>query len=244
MRLAHVVPVREAAGERFVALLRDLPEDAGSLPVPGLKWTVAETAVHMLTVLRRGLVDFRRSETLEGLAELNDLCIQEVDERSLAVIADLIDEASAKAVRGLQGMSDEQADEGFPLHMGLSANVPTAISYGIFDLLGHGYDIARATGHDWPFDPLEVGTMMRTILPAMRPWIPQEIIDGEPREERIAFVPDVVLSIRTGGGLWSVTNATDATDEVDPVELFLAVAGREPASDPVVTRIASWFSPI
>lgn len=245
--LSYVLPVWEAAGCRFVTHLREMDPALGSEIVPGLKWTVAETAAHMLSVVRRGTTDFRRSETLTGIAELNDTCIAETEERDLRVLADLIEAAIAKLEVVLRATSEEDAAAAaFPLHVGVIANVPTALSYCIFDFLGHGYDITLPTGNPAIPNPAEAGITLHAIFPALRPWVREDVLSGPPLRATFSFVPDVALVVRSGQGVWEVAPVSkrEVDSEVDASELFLAIAGRVESADANVRHIAEWFFPI
>lgn len=250
--LADMVPAIVGTGERFVGLLRELEPEDGDRPVPGMTWTVAETATHMLTILRRGDGDPSRSDTLEGLARLNDLQIAEVEERDLRKLADLI-EGHVHVLRriGSSGRVLWALRIGrwinIPLHMGVWADMPTGSSYLLFDLLGHGDDMARATGRSWNIEPDHAALVLRSSLPALGPWVSPDALDG-PREQTTFTFPntDYALDVEIGDGGYEVhpTASERATVEVDPVDTFLAVAGRrEPATEDIA-RIAGWYHPI
>ena len=58
-----------AASGRFIGLVESLDLADASRPVPGLDWNVGETVAHVLTVVRRGFADRRRSATAAETAE-------------------------------------------------------------------------------------------------------------------------------------------------------------------------------
>lgn len=234
----------DAAVARFVAMLRALPEETGALPVPGMDWTVAETAAHLVGIVGRGLGDLRRGATLAELHELNARCIAEVETRTLSDIADRIE---ADWSSGAPLRAAARGDEPFPLHAGVVAEVAAAISYGVWDFLVHGFDIARATGYAWRIDPEEAARVLRAALPALRPWIRDEVIAGSEQRLVVTFsTGGPALDAVVGGGRYEValTDAEEADAAVDPVHTLLAVSGREPARDPLVQRLADWFQPI
>jgi uncharacterized protein (TIGR03083 family) len=246
--MAEMVPALDAGGRNFVGVLRSLEPTDGDRPVPPTKWTVAETAVHVLTIIRRGLGDRRRADSLEGLAQLNDQCIDEIPERQVEAIADLIETDMKRYIDLLAALTDDVADlRVVPLHAEVQADLPTALSYQLFDFLAHGFDIARATGRPWKIDPHHAALVLRASLPAIRPWVTNDAISG-PRQRTVISFPDAdfALALQTGDGAYQVQPATtdEADVEIDPVDLFLALAGRQKASDPTVGRLASWYAPI
>ena len=75
------------ASARFCDLVGSLgPEDAAR-PVTGLDWTVGDTVAHVLTVVRRGFADRRRSAAAAETAALNEVCLEETPERDPSVLA-------------------------------------------------------------------------------------------------------------------------------------------------------------
>ena len=237
------------AGGQFVALLRSAPASSGDVPVPHMKWTVADTAAHMATILRRGTKDFRRAESLEGLAELNDVCIGEIDSRDVHELADLVEKELARLGRGIEALDDDTAAAfPFDLHAGVTANVPSALSYPLFDFLGHGWDIAQALGKQWTIEPHLAALDLHAVFPIFEPWARREVLGGELQRLALVFGPhDDALVVEVGDGTYRAQNqnreAANDIVEVDPVETFLAVSGRASATDPTATRIASWFEP-
>jgi uncharacterized protein (TIGR03083 family) len=245
-----VGPIVET-GHRFAGLLRELDPGDGDRRVPDMEWTVAETAVHMLTIYRRA-ADPRRSPTLEGLAELNDVQIAEIKTRDVHALADAIEAHVGVLGRlGSVGATLWTLRVGrwinVPLHMGLWADMPTASSYMLLDSLAHGDDIARGTGRTWDIPPDHAALALRTSLPALGTWVPDEVLNGPRQQVRFSFPgAGYALSAEIGEGSYRVRSVVrDQTEvEVEPVHLFLAVTGRrEPESGPVA-RIAAWYQPI
>lgn len=238
------------AGAQFVQLLRALDSDDGAKPVPGLTWTAAETAVHMLTIVRRGTDDMRRSDTMPGLAVLNEQCVAEVETRDVHVVADLIEHELGRLLRGLERMDGATAAElPFPLHAGVTANVPSALSYMLFDFLAHGLDVARAAGRDWTIDPAPAALVLHASVPLLEPWVKASALSGPTQRVAVSFPGDGdALVVEVGGGRYRAQNEARAdagdVEEIDSVEAFLAVAGRAPAQSPAVERLAALFEPI
>lgn len=252
-RMGEMAKAIEEAGAQFVALLRSLDADDGGRPVPGLRWTAAETAAHMLTIVRRGTGDQRRASSLEGLAALNDQCVAEVEARDVHEIADALEQELARLGRGLGRLDDDAAASiRVELHAGVTTDVAAAVSYILFDLLGHGWDIAGATGRPWAVDPALAALDLHACLPILVPWVKASVLDGPGQRLALGFPTDAdAVVVEAGDGAYSardeprqsVAEVTEVA-EVDPVETFLALAGRAPATTAPVQRLASWFEPI
>ena len=235
----------DRSAARFVELLRSLEPADGERPVPGMDWTVAETAAHLIAILNRGLRDRRRGATLDEMHELNAQCIDEVETRDLRQIADRIeaDAAAGQAVRAAA-----RGDEPFPLHAGVVAEVSAALSYALWDLLVHGFDIANACGRDWPTPPEDASRVIRAGLPAVYPWVRPEVLDGAARRLAFALEPGgETVELSVGEGEYRVAvGPPDAGHgaPLDPVHMLLAISGRVPPRDDPTRELASWYLPI
>lgn len=246
--LAEMVEALEAAGTLFVGLLRSLDPSDGDRPIPHMTWNVAETAVHMLTIIRRGLGDRRRADSVDGLGELNDQAIAEVTERRLAAIADLIEADTRTYVDMLRAAPAERIeDQVVRLHVGVRADIPTALSYQLFDFLAHGRDIALPTGRPWTISEQHATLVLRACLPAFRPWVLDEVVGGPERRAAFTFPGlDHALVVRAGDGTYEVYPASrdQAEAEVDPATMFLAICGRLASDHPFIRGFSSWFRTI
>lgn len=248
--VSEVASALESAQSQFVTLLRDLEPTDGDRPVPHLEWTVSETAAHVVTTVRRS-VDLRRAATVDDLGALNDLCIEEFAERDLHVIADVLDREFRDARAGLRLVGVLWALRvgrwlTVKLHAGIEGDVLTAASHLVVDFLAHGYDIATAVDRPWTIDPSHASTAVRGCLAAAWPFIHEDVLHG-PEQRVAARLPDgCALDFRVGEGRFAMrpvpTAAADAA--VDPVQLLLAVCGRESATDPIAARISGWYRPI
>ena len=246
----EMVQAVDQASDQFVAQLYALQPEDGERKVPGLTWTVAEVAVHMLNIVNRGLGDRRRSDSITGLAELNDRCVSEVDTRVPAEIADRLTEDKSVLMSLLRAQTPEQAERTtFPLHGGLVTNIPSALSYMLFDFLAHGLDVARGTERDWEIAPSHAALVLHASLPVLGPWAKASAVDGPAERLAISFPADAdAIVVEVGDGSYHAQNYSrgelEDVAEVDPVETFLAVAGRAPATHATGARLAGWFEPI
>lgn len=246
--LGQMLPALERASAAFVDLLRTVGPDEAQRSVPDMTWSVAETAAHMLTIVRRGMGDRRRADDLEGLGRLNDEQIGEVDEGDPQALANLI-EADMKTYLGfLAAVTDEDAKaRPVRLHAGVRADVPTALSYQLFDFLAHGDDIARALDRPWSIPAGDAVLVLQASLPALEPWVERDVLAGPAQRVALTF-PRCAwgLVISVGDGAYEVSEVPrdEAEAEPDPVELFLAIAGRRVPTDGMTSRVAAWFQPI
>jgi len=150
--------LRQAAA-RTAALLRTAPE--ADAPVPGLVWSVAETAAHLVgglqhyTAFVTGNEDAREYFQLaadaktpaERAAVANARALDELAERDLGRLADMMVEAAANFVTVAAGRPH---DELILTDTGLFMTVPVMTAAMLGEQLVHGLDIARAVRRRWP----------------------------------------------------------------------------------------------
>lgn len=239
---AEMISAVERTGRRFVTLVRSLDRQHAALPVPGLDWTVAQTAAHLIGIVMRGTGDRRRASTVEELGPLNRLQIDELDESEPVVIADLLEK---RLERQLVMLRAAGGDEPFALHAGLFASVKTALSYELWDFLVHGHDIRRATGCEWTIDPPDAALTVLAILPVLEPWLRHAVRTGP--EQRVSFTcPQLTQTIvvEAGDGSYAVQlEEKGSANVVDAVGMLLALAQRGQPMDSVSAELSSWYLP-
>jgi uncharacterized protein (TIGR03083 family) len=238
-------------GDQFTDLLRGLDDDDASRPVPGLTWTVGDTAAHMLTIVRRATGDRRRADSLAGLADLNEQCLGEIETRHPHELANALTDENSTLTALLGALNTDTATSmTVKLHAGVRTDVPSGLSYVLFDFLAHGHDIAIATHRAWPIDPAHAALDLHACLPVFEPWVQHSVRTGPAQRTAVTFPGDAdAIVIEVGAGTYHAQNhrRTDAAEdvsEVDPTEALLGLARRTTASSPVVQRLVSWFEPI
>ncbi len=141
-----------AAAAQVIALLREVPR--GDAPVPRSKWTVAETAIHLVAGTRVYLGCARGEPSpvadLAALPELNARLFREFPTRDPVALAALLDAAAADYLATTAAMA---GDEPMPWHMGYPLPLAAMTGLLVGELLLHGYDIARAVRRPWRIEP-------------------------------------------------------------------------------------------
>lgn len=241
---AEVSQLLQAASGRFAALLRALkPEDA-SLPVSGLTWNVGEVAAHMLTVIRRGTGDLRRSTSPEDTARLNALVLEETAERDLSRLADLIEaDTDTMLNKVFVRIAD---DRRFPFHASTMTTIVPAMAVVLGELTIHGNDIATATGHAWKIDSHTAALIWMGSSDVINGWLKPEAanlneryhlhFEGEPAP--------VALTIQNGLAQVSLElyESPDHVLQISADEfIFYLPYQRRTATNPVISHLMSLF---
>ncbi len=154
----------------FTALLRSLTPEEEAAAVAGLDWTVSEVGTHVLTVVRRYLSQTERAATRSRLAQLNaeDIAAQAMPTKQ---VADDIDRTVARLATVAPGLPLDGVRE---FHLGLKVTVAAGWANLIGELLVHGDDIARTTGHHWSVDARLLEGIWRDLMPAAAGWMRPE----------------------------------------------------------------------
>ena len=228
------------ASQRFIDQAESISPEQASLPVAGLEWSVGETIAHVLTVVRRGYADRRRSATAAETAALNQICLDEVADRDPASLAAELRDAVHTALDLVYPKIPD--DREFPFHGGVMTTMTPALHVVLAEFLVHGYDIAHAIGRPWPISEHEA--MLTVPGELMGAWLRPDVPD-EHYELRLGAAPPVSLSIIDGRLLDGAHDADGraAAITADPVTLVLTFYGRLSTSDPALTRLLSRFVP-
>lgn len=238
------------AGADLAALLRSLPDGAADRPVPGLDWTVGETAAHVVTVVRRSLGDRRRSASPADTRVLNATCLDELAERRPDRLADLL-AAEVPVVVGevLPRFPDDDLPVAF--HGGTTTRLLTAYGIMLFDLLVHRRDIAAAVGRDVRLPPGPAVLGLQALLELLPAWLDRRA--AGPHAPGL----DVVLRVTgdrsyrlvVASGTLTVGSADgkkQAASEVrvDAEHLLLVLCRRVTPDDPHLARLQGFLAPI
>lgn len=239
------LPAAQLALTRAANCSATLLRQAGdpNAPVPGLMWTVAETAAHLVTELRHyvGLLsgaaeagDYlkltpRQATPAQRGAALNDQLLREFTERDLRRLADAV---PTEVDRFIAAGATHSVEESVMTGNGVSMTVPVMTTALLGEQLIHGLDIARATGRRWPISRPEA---LHVIAGAM--WLIPDYIDREKAagihlvyELRLRGGPRYLLAIDDGTASVPGPDAgirkADCTIVADPAAFLLVGFGR------------------
>lgn len=248
LRRSH--PASLAAFQRAVVRTAELWRgvDKPDRPVPGLSWTAAETAAHVVGDLRDYTQALKRhtngymthaNRPMESASRLsaavNARHLTEVPERDLRRLAGLLEDA-AETYLGAAAAADPETPISTP--NGLLVGAPTMTSLLLGEQLVHGLDIARAAKLDWHIE----GRDALAVIPAVLALAPQYL-----RSARAAGVHCSFELRMRGGQRYRMTvdngaatvgiaseHRSDCVITADPVAFLLLGYGRIPIWTPVV----------
>ncbi len=229
--------LRQAAA-RTAALLRQLPNPAAA--VPGLDWSVAETAVHLVAELRdyTSLVtgeretsgylgpEATRQTPSQRSASANARQLEEVTERDLPALADMI---TAQADSFIAASAQRSDDERFRTANGIAMSVPVMIAALLGEQLIHGLDIARAAGARWPISRPDALAVIDGVMAMVPDYIDRERAAGKKVSYELRFRggPRYWLRIDDGTAMLGEPGGkVDCWISADPVAFLLVGYGR------------------
>ncbi len=221
------------------------PGHAGAR-VPGLDWNVAETAAHVLGVVRRALGDRRRSATPAETATLNAMSLRAIDLRDPVTLGmEIARDTEVVAHRVLAQVRD--GDALIPFNAGLQVRTLDAFGALLAELVVHGHDIARALGvrHETP--PAHAAMALRAFLSVMPGWLDPERAGAE-RSFRldVGGLPAVARATISGGVLavaWAPDLERDP-EPLDPLSSLLALTHRIKSVDADLAGLADVLLPL
>jgi hypothetical protein len=158
---------REAAA-RSADLWRRL--DHPDAQVPGLTWTAAETAAHVVGDLRahtealrgRNPVPSHEDSPSRRSVAVNAHHLEVVGERHPGRLADLLEEAAAGYVAAVQAQHGEPKSVPTPNGLVMTPPVMTALLLG--EQVVHGLDIARAAERPWAINRQDASLVFPGVL--------------------------------------------------------------------------------
>ncbi|CAN5551016.1 maleylpyruvate isomerase family mycothiol-dependent enzyme [soil metagenome] len=241
--LASLQALRSAVAHSAQLWRRVSDSDA---QVPGLDWTAAETAAHVIGDLRdytqslsryaNGYLTHadRAPESPSKLsAALNARHLSDVPDRNLHRLATLLEESAA---RYLAVASAVEGDGSILTPNGLVITPSTMTGLLLGEQLIHGLDIARATERMWSISPEDA----RLVIPAVLSVAPN-YLRASRAHERVSFEIRIRggeryrMAVRDGAArVTGAGEAADCTISAEPVAFLLLGYGRVPQWSPLV----------
>ena len=243
MERGDVMDALHGASARFVDLVASLGPSDAALPVAGLDWNVGETIAHVLTVVRRGFADRRRSSAAAETASLNEVCLEETPERDPRALAELL---RADVHTALDVVFPKIADDReFPFHGGVTTTMTPALHVVLGEFVIHGYDVAHATGHPWPITDHEAMLLVPGELFGawLRPGAPDESYELRLGDEPPLGDEQAIRFEIRGGSLLVGPGTGSTVIAMDPVAFVLGFYNRVPVTDPGLVQLQRRFVP-
>ena len=230
---------------RSAALWREI--DRPDAPAPGLKWTAAETAAHVVGDLR----DYTQALTRHAngymthanppgespsrrSARVNARHLEQLPERNLHRLADLL-EAAAAAYLDAAASADLTVDIATPNGLVIGPSTMACLLLG--EQLIHGLDISRAAGLPWTIDKADA----LLVIPGALSVAPQYLRPARAAGANVSFElrmrggPGYRLAVNDGTAV--ITEAgrrADCRITADPVVFLLLGYGRIPQWSAVI----------
>ena len=205
-----LVAVAEAAGRRFTALLRAVPDPSATAVG---EWSVRDVAAHVAAALPTFLsVVQGRGSPLSDLADLakwNAEGVAAAGGDDLAALAARIDGLRDQAL-ALAAAGAGPSATVVPYHGGIPLPLSAAWALLGAEWLVHGHDVARGAGRPWPVPAHEA----RAVLMGSLPVLPHFVATEEAAGLRARFE----LRLRGGGDGRVVLAFADGNLAVDPPE--------------------------
>ncbi|MDN3354099.1 hypothetical protein [Actinomadura sp. DC4] len=259
--------VRET-GDRFAEMVATA-KDPGAEVTPN--WSVAVTAAHVTSLAWLnttllgpgaeplpvpGLTERLPETTVDDVNAINDLTLAHFIERDPQVLA-----AMLRDHIGTMLDSSEGRDPSEPLTWLGGAQVPVAglFAHLLNELLLHGHDIARTTGHPWAVPSKDAAYFFEMFMVGLARNGVGRLLDGggPPRDRRIAvefrsdYVEPVTLVLRNGRVTAEPPGEdTDVRVRFDPAVFTLMMFGRVSKPRAVLARKVSvggrrpWLLPV
>jgi hypothetical protein len=229
----------QRAVTRSVDLWRSI--DTPDAPVPGLDWTAAETAAHVvgdladytqaLTRHAGGYMTHRNRPTESPSrlsAAVNARHLEEVPERNMDRLADLLADTAA---RYLTVAAHADPDVEIETPNALVIAPPTMACLLLGEQLVHGLDIARAGGRQWDIATSDALLVTPGAMAVMPQYLRTPRAAGTPMsfELRLRGGPHYRFAVADGAAQMSAAGPrADCTITADPVDFLLLGYGRVP----------------
>jgi hypothetical protein len=221
--------------------------DTPDAPAPGLKWTAAQTAAHVVGDLRDYTQALTRhaggymthanrpTESPSRLSAIvNARHLEEVSERNLHRLADLLEEAAAGYLDAAAA-ADPAVEIETPNGLVVAPSTMACLLLG--EQLVHGLDISRAARLRWDIRAADA----LLVIPGVLTVAPQYVRPNRAAGVRVSYElrmrGGAAYRLAVDGGVAVVTSAGERADCVitaNPVDFLLLGYGRIPQWSPLL----------
>ncbi|MFI1105473.1 maleylpyruvate isomerase family mycothiol-dependent enzyme [Streptomyces melanogenes] len=220
-----------------------------SVPVPGLDWTLGETAAHLaqanqlMAEVAAGHERGHGDGTPGSIAAANARALAEFGERAAEPLAAMI---VAGATAYLDAAGETGPGEAGPLTTPMGTmDLPTLGAYLLTHMLGHGYDIARAVGRPHMLDRRRVELTLPFMLAAMPRVVDADAARGCDARYTVRLWGGARFGVEFTEGAATVgarpQDRPDCTIHIEPVTFLLMALGRvEPRAAIARGRVLTW----
>lgn len=214
--------------QRVAELLGSLPD--ATAPIRPGTWTVREAAVH-LTVEANHCVEIAHGAPSHAMtnAEFNafsEARIADIPETDPQKLSELIREGAHRLLEAADGHPGDQP----VTYYGLPCSLAHVMGMELGEFIVHGYDIAKATGHPWPIDPLHAQLSLHGYAPIFQACIRPKAAKAHTAAYAIELRGGEGFVVRFCDGQFAWEGAgsgpVDCVISADPVALLMAVLGR------------------
>lgn len=224
-------------------LVRSLPDPQA--PVPGLDWTVGQTAAHMVA----GPTNYLRYATGQAApASTIDLRvgnlerIRQVGSQDLTELANLLVEETD---RYLEGTAELSADHPVPFYGETTINLATQTGILLGEYLVHGHDLAGSVGRPRHIDPNHAVLVIKATTALLPLYLDPDTSRGVRITYDIHIRGGPRFVFRVASNMATVESRSagpvDCRISADPVAFLLVAYGRQTLWRPVLLgRITAW----
>ncbi|HEV3364518.1 MAG TPA: maleylpyruvate isomerase family mycothiol-dependent enzyme [Acidimicrobiia bacterium] len=226
LQAAHAGIVETA--QRVAILLGSLAD--ATAPIRPGTWTVREAAVHLTTEANH-CVELAHGAPSPAMtnAEFNafsEARIADIPETDPQKLSELIREAAHRLLDATDGHPGDQP----VTYYGLPCSLAHMMGVELGEFVVHGYDIAEATGHPWPIDPLHAQLSLHAYAPIFQACVRPKAAKAHTAAYGIDLRGGEGFVIRFSDGQFAWegpgSGPVDCVISADPVALLMAVLGR------------------
>jgi uncharacterized protein (TIGR03083 family) len=222
----------ERTTTRFADLLRTAPDPQAR--VPGLDWTVAQLAGHVVSLIPR-YEPFLQGKGDAFYANMPEMNAQELDAFSRFRLDELADQLDRGTSTLLLMCPTGDAPARF---FDVESDCASAIALYVEELLVHGLDLARTIGRPWDITRADALIALAGLVVAMPKFVnPRSTMGlGIVYEVRLRDGPTFSLAIHDGMATFSPgpARSADCRISVDPIALLLTGSNRQSQWKPLL----------